>query len=246
MADNSSSYTFKEYKRNKKIFLIIKLIIGITYLWLMYLFLIMLQRTNYSLPGTIISSLIFFGALKSMQGMDKQNRQDIKHNYRTWGKGAGAELIEERLLESLPPEYKIIKDFNTGHGNIDFIVIGPTGIFAIEVKANKGIISVVNQQLFINEQLSEKDYLKQAFAEKAWLTDRLYSQFNERYEVVGILEFPNGKINTNTIHGKIDNIWIGGRGFHRYVMNKSPQTLTPEKVESIYSFIRSQEVKEGV
>lgn len=246
MADNSNSYTFKEYIRNKKIFWIIKLVISIIYLWLIYLFLIVLQRTNYSFLGTIISSLIFLVALKAIQGVDKQNRKDIKKNYRTWGKGAGAELVEERLLESLPPEYKIIKDFNTGRGNIDFVVIGPTGIFTIEVKANQGIISVVNQQLFINEQLFEKDYLKQAFAEKTWLSDRLHSHFNERYEVVGILEFPNGKINTSTIHGKIDNIWIGGRGFHRYVMNKSPQTLTPEKVESIYSFLSSQEVKENV
>lgn len=246
MADNSNSYTFKEYKRNKKIFRIIKLIIGITYLWLMYLFLVMLQRTFYSLLGTVISSLIFLVALKIMQGMDIQNRKDIKHNYRTWGKGAGAELVEERLLESLPPEYKIIKDFYTGHGNIDFIVIGPTGIFIIEVKAMKGIISVVNQQLFINEKLSYKDYLKQALAEKSWLSDRLYRQFDERYEVVGILEFPNGKIDTNSIHGEINSIWIGGKGFHRYVIKKSPQKLTSEKVETIHAFLASQIIKEGV
>lgn len=237
MADNSNSYTFREYKRNKKIFLIIQLIIGATYLWLLYLFLIMLQKTNYSLIGTAFSSIIFLIALKFVQKMDKQNRQDKRRNYNTWGKGAGAELLEEKMLDSLPQEYRLVKDFSTGHGNIDFIVIGPTGIFTIEVKSEKGLISIGNDQLLINGSTSMKNYLKQTFAEKSWLSNYLDGHFRKRYDVTGLLEFPNGKIDNQTIHGKINDIWIGGRGFHKYVISKSRQYLTSEEIESIYRLL---------
>ncbi len=234
MADNSNSYTFKKYKSNKKIFLIIQLIIGVAYIWLLYLFLIMWQKTNYSFIGTAFSSIIFLFALKFVQTIDKQNRQDKRHNYNTWGKGAGAELLEEKMLESLPQEYRLVKDFSTGHGNIDFIVIGPTGIFTIEVKSENGLVSIGNGQLLMNGSASIKNYLKQTYAEKSWLSNYLDRHFGKRYDVAALLEFPNGTIDTQTIHGKINDIWIGGRGFHKYVISKSRQHLTSEEIESIY------------
>lgn len=178
--------------------------------------------------------------------MNNQNRKDKRSNYNTWGKGAGAELLEEKMLESLPQGYRFIKDFNTGHGNIDFIVIGPSGIFTIEVKSEKGLVSISNDQLFINGVISTKNYLKQTFAEKSWLSDYLYGNLGKSYNVTGLLEFPNGKIDIQTIHGKINDIWIGGRGFHRYVISKSRQYLISEEIESIYralEFYKSSEPK---
>ncbi|NMC36279.1 NERD domain-containing protein [Candidatus Beckwithbacteria bacterium] len=246
MADNSNSYTFREYKRNKKIFWIIHLIIGITYLWLLYLFLVMLQKTNYSLIGLVISSVIFIFAIKFVQKMDRQNRQDVRRNYNTWGKGAGAELIEEKILELLPQEYLIVKDFNTGHGNIDFIVIGPNGIFAIEVKSENGLVSFVNEKLLVKNAIPVKNYLQQTFAEKMWLSDYVYKHLGKRYDVTGLLEFPNGKIDKQTIHGKINDIWIGGRGFHKYVINKSSIKLNSEEIEAIHKFLTTSKATESI
>ena len=148
-------------------------------------------------------------------------RSALKH-----GKGAGAEGVVGNQLSALGTEYKIISDFQTGRGNIDFIVVGPKGIFTIEVKADKGVISYQNETLLVNGKTTIKNYVRQTMAESLFLSDLLYKKFGRKYFVTGILEFPYGKIDTNSIHGKIDEIWIGGAYFHEYAINKSLNILS--------------------
>ena len=55
--------------------------------------------------------------------------------------GARGELRVARELAPLESEgYRVIHDLDTGHGNIDHVIVGPTGVFAIETKAWKGRI----------------------------------------------------------------------------------------------------------
>ena len=80
MGNNNETYTLKEYKKNKRIFLIIKFIVGVTYLWIIYLFLLMIKRTSFSIIGVFIASIICFVAFKIIQSQEKQNKKDIKKN----------------------------------------------------------------------------------------------------------------------------------------------------------------------
>ena len=139
------------------------------------------------------------------------------------------------------PEYKNVDHFNTGHGDIDNIVIGPKGIFIIEVKSSKGTVSYINKQLLINGKPPEKDYIRQTVAEKLKLIEILKLQFNKQYTVTGLLEFPFGKIDKNTIHGKLydHDIWIGQNTFYKYLIEKSNEYLSHQEIENIYSFLNS-------
>jgi len=238
MFDNRNGYTTKEYLRNKYIFKIIKVIIFASYFYF-FIFLIngLAENINNIFGIFFISGLIFL-ALKVVNYLDRQNVGDRKRNHSTWGKGAGAEGVVGNQLKQLGPEYKIIFDFQNGHGNIDFIVIGPKGIFTIEVKSQQGIIKCQNNWIYINNQKTKDNMLSQAWAEMNWLANYL-KNVGLNFPITGILEFPYGEVDTNYIHGKIDNIWVGGSRFHEYVISRSQNNLSIEQINLVEKTLKN-------
>ena len=70
-------------------------------------------------------------------------------------------------LEKLPEEYSIFRNIRfENRGDIDLVVSGPTGVFAIEVKSHKGNIffNFKDQQLERNHKTLEKNFIGQARA----------------------------------------------------------------------------------
>ena len=240
MDSMNDSYTKKEYKRNKGLFLIIKLIIVAGCLLLLTYLLYALVKIPLTPLVIVSTAVIFYIAFRFMYSFLKQNRSDVARNDKTWGKGLAAEDTVGKSLLALPPEYKIIEDFNTGRGNIDVIVIGPTGLFVIEVKAMKGVVSFRNGQLAIDGRVFETDYIVQTEAERYWLSNTLKQNLNIDYKITGLLLFPFGKIDKATINGPIkDSIWIGEGNFHTYLIDKSRNNLTTNEVEQIYTFLKN-------
>ena len=75
-----------------------------------------------------------------------------------------------KILKQLPQEYKVLHDFVDGkRGNIDYVVVGSTGIWTIEVKNYK-------EQNVDNQYLAQ--YLAQAYAEAKTLSDLLLLPVN--------------------------------------------------------------------
>jgi len=200
-------------------------------------------RTSFSLIGVLIASVIWFKTFKATESLEKQNKSDFRGNDNTWGKGLEAEETVGKSLKKLSQEFKVIDDFNTGHRNIDFIIVGPTGIFTIEVKATKGFIGYKNGRVLINNSTNDF-FLIQTEAERFWLTQRLKQHFNKDYLVIGLLEFPNSVVDKTTINGPVKaNIWIGERNFHKYLIENSRNYLTAEEITSIFSFLSSEKKK---
>ncbi len=240
MDNKKDSFTKREYKRNKGIFLIIKLIIIAGCLLLISYLLYALIKIPLTPLAIVTLAIMFFIAFKIMNSFLNQNKSDVARNDKTWGKGLEAEDMVGKSLLALLPEYKIIEDFNTGRGNIDVIVIGPTGLFVIEVKAMKGVVSYRNGQLAIDGRVFEKDYIVQTEAEKYWLSNTLKQYLNIDYKITGLLLFPFGKIDKSTISGPIKaDIWIGEGNFHRYLIDKSRNYLTTNEVERIYTLLKN-------
>lgn len=246
MTNNQDSYTIKNYKRNKKIFLIIKVILIFGYILIFSEYIYLLLRVSTLLRGLpllfglIISAIIGIICFRILYSEEAKYKRDVKWNDNTWGKGSRAETSVSDALTLLPPGYKTIPDFYTGKGDIDFIIIGPKGIFIIECKSEKGEIELLNEQIYCNGKVTFKNYINQTLAEKLWLTEKLSKHFNHNYIVTGILEFPEGKINTETIHSEIQGIWIGGYRFHEYLIKKSTYLLSEAEIEKIYMFLTSE------
>jgi hypothetical protein len=78
-----------------------------------------------------------------------------------WGRGAAGEEHVGRLLAELEADgYLTIHDVATGRGNIDTVLIGPAGLFTIEVKSHGGRI---------RSEGIDPAWLRQAYAQGKWL-----------------------------------------------------------------------------
>lgn len=66
----------------------------------------------------------------------------------------GEEAVAEALAV-LPSSYWVLHGVSTGHGDVDHVVIGPTGVFALETKAWQGSFHRRRGQLYWNGKPAE-------------------------------------------------------------------------------------------
>ena len=78
-----------------------------------------------------------------------------------WGRGAAGEEHVGQLLAELEDDgHLAIHDVGTGRGNIDAVLVGPAGLFTIEVKSHGGTI---------RSDGIDPAWLRQAYAQRMWL-----------------------------------------------------------------------------
>lgn len=76
-------------------------------------------------------------------------------------KGADGEDRVGKALSLLPEEYNVINDLQTDSGNIDHVIIGPTGVYVLDTKNWRGIISAdVNGELLVNGKPTDRPVVK--------------------------------------------------------------------------------------
>lgn len=113
----------------------------------------------------------------------------------SWAKGARGEVHVGRLLEELAPEYGVWHDltFPESAANLDHLVIGPNGVFAVNTKNHSGgRVTVYPNAVWVNGR--EHDYgravrreaatTKQVLGSDAWVTPMLVV-LADRFEVKG-------------------------------------------------------------
>jgi len=88
----------------------------------------------------------------------------------------GAESEEEisEILQKLPKSYAVFSDLTCPMGNIDHVVVGPTGIFIIETKSHRGQVNASGAGELLRGMGSfEKDFIKQVLSQCFWLKKQL-------------------------------------------------------------------------
>ena len=130
-------------------------------------------------------------------------------------------------LAGLPSSYWVLHGVPTGHGDVDHVVIGPTGVFALETKAWEGTFYRRRGQLYSNGKPAEH-VLRQARGAAAQVRRLLLEAgIDEWVEAVVVasranvsrspLRFPNAYV--ISINGVVD--FITGR--RRWL--RSPEVL---------------------
>jgi hypothetical protein len=104
--------------------------------------------------------------------------------------GAKGDDVVGRLLAELPDDYHVFHDLSRLCGDIDHIVIGPTGLFIIETKAHGGKVSVEGDMLLVNGHPPvEKDLLAQSWRNAYWVHDLLQNTLAVEIFPVPLLVF---------------------------------------------------------
>ena len=82
-------------------------------------------------------------------------------------KGARGEEKVSGMLEALPSTYHVFNDFVAGRAHVDHVVVGPSGVFAIETKCWSGRVTIEDGCVLLDGQLPDRKPLVQALHEAA-------------------------------------------------------------------------------
>jgi hypothetical protein len=142
----------------------------------------MLPAVHLSLWWTLGCSLLILLIFKII----------LKHSNNFVSGLVGENDIEDELKSIGPGFFIFNKGLDTGRGNIDKIVIGPTGVWTLEVKShNANVTFDGNVLLNWGKPFIEGDFLKQAYGEAKTLQDLIKSKLNIDIKVQSALIFSN-------------------------------------------------------
>lgn len=144
-------------------------------------------------------------------------------------------------LKKLGNDFVIINDLETGRGNIDKIVLGPTGVWTLEVKSHKGNVTFANENLLINNSTPEKDFLKQAYAEAKYLEDLIKSKLNMEIKVQPVLVFSNTYAIVMLGMKPYKGVYVVGKNWLNKLLTETTfQNTGPETVSKIKNILSSE------
>lgn len=193
---------------------------------------IALSKTNAYI--TIIVIVLSFSVFKKFYSLAFKNQKialKISNNFRKGWKG------EDKVfdtLKTLSDDYIIFRDVNLyDKGNIDFIILGPCGLLAIEAKSHRGIISYNNNELLCNGYKLEKDFIYQAKLEALDLNKYLLEKINKNIFVNPVLVFSSKYAKMRFGFNKINNCFIIQKGFLLELIQSLPKNLSKEDADLI-------------
>lgn len=184
-------------------------------------------------PVGLFVILIVFGPLLVFS-----YRQYKKHDYGSTsflkglrGEGSVSSLLKDALNDNYSVYCDVVID--PKFGNIDYAVIGPTGLFTIEVKSHRGEIGFNGKQITKNGQLFEKDILGQSMGQAISLHDFLLEKLKVDIFVKPVIVF-SGYARMHFGFNSVRNV----RVIQKHWLTK---LLTEEK---LYSFPTERQVIE--
>jgi hypothetical protein len=158
---------------------------------------------------------------------------------RRFNRGERGERHVADVLEELRSDgYKPIHDIVGDGFNVDHVIVGPGGVFAIETKyrSGQGEITFRNGEgVFVGDRLEEKDCLKQARGSAKTVSQLIAENCGRREWVTPIVVFVGD--------WKIRNEWrdtdtrvFTPDGLLRYIRNQQPQ-FTRNEIQLIASHL---------
>ncbi len=116
----------------------------------------------------------------------------------SWRKGAVGEALVAATLTELPGNFVVVNDVSNRFGNIDHVVIGPTGVYMIDAKNWTGSVKADAQgELMLNEKPLPKPPIKSLLGSVMDFQSKLKALTDADYFVRGLMVFPNAYVEAN-------------------------------------------------
>jgi len=152
----------------------------------------------------------------------------IKRRVNSFLLGQEGENDIDKELSNLRSDYIcILNGLDTDKGNIDKIVIGPTGVWSLEVKSHKGHITFDGQSLVINNQPLEKNFLSQAYAEAMTLHELIKLKLNIDISIQPVVVFSSKYAKVRLGLNKYKGVYVIQKAWLNKLITETPvQNLT--------------------
>jgi len=110
-------------------------------------------------------------------------------------RGEDSEYLVRRILATLPTGYLCRYDLEDSKiGNIDNVVVGPNGIFVVEVKSERGTIDFKNGKLIRVEYPLHSDFIFQVKNQVKWLQSELNAKIGKTIPIQPIIVFTHARM----------------------------------------------------
>ncbi len=157
----------------------------------------------------------------------------------------GESDVGDVLLNDLPKSYINLPDINLERkGNIDYVLVGPTGIWIIEVKSHVGNMTFDGTALRRGGKLLEKDFLKQSWAEAYSVKNLLKQKIGRDFFVQPVIVFSNSRAKMKFGFNKVRGVYIINLNWLSKLVLRGEYALKTEDVEAITDIIEQSNIKD--
>lgn len=228
-----------------KIFTYLAFFLGFVLLTLTDYYLFIVKRNWMFWSYIFLTAFFTFASIISIRALNKfikklRNARDLAIREREAEK-----KVQKFLEDDLTEGYYLFKNIYTGYGDIDAIVVGPTGIFLIEVKSNEGLVAKNEKGYLsvIDGDSPHKNYRDQIIKETLQVKKYIDNNVPEfRSWVNPVLAFAFGSpIKDLILDSKNDNFKIpvlNERDLLKYIYSNVQNSLTKDQVEKIATALR--------
>ncbi|TAK96499.1 MAG: NERD domain-containing protein [Verrucomicrobia bacterium] len=150
-------------------------------------------------------------------------------------RGAAGETLVGSKLANFLDEFCVINDLTTPFGNLDHVVVGPTGVFVLDSKNWRGVVSADgNGELLLNGQPTDKPLVRLFIVRVMNIRDKVRTLATGLYPFYqSVFVFTAARVEakwgtTGKVHCITDD------QLHDYIVEKDfGQRLKPEEVQLI-------------
>lgn len=154
--------------------------------------------------------------------------------------GASGELGVKMTLRGLDERFRVLGSVVIGNkGDMDFIVVGPTGVWVIEVKSHKGRIRIENNRLFRDNKPFDKDFIRQVWGATYALKDEMKKRVAMNLHIQPVVVFSSPYAKLGVEWNRADDAYvIGIDQLVRLVERQEAQRLNAGEIQRITDAIR--------
>lgn len=149
-------------------------------------------------------------------------------------RGATGELQVGNILKNLPDDFCVVNDLSTSFGNLDHVVVGPTGVFVLDAKNWRGVVSADgNGELLLNGRATEKSVIRQLVGRMMGIREKVRALApgpDPYYEA--LMVFTSARVEAKWgATGK--TTCVRDDQVHDYIVQKTGHRLTQSEVNQI-------------
>jgi hypothetical protein len=165
----------------------------------------------------------------------------------------GERIVAEHLNQLIAEGYTVFHDVPCGFKkgkkmlfNIDHLLVGKKGIFAVETKTMRKVKGKKDELVFDGQQLLrfgkplKHDPIAQAMRQAKWLHDELFEATDKRIDVTPVVTFPGWYIVRKTPPKQILVLSTPTADVFRSILAKREEKLTDEEVALVKHRIKMQ------
>jgi hypothetical protein len=150
-------------------------------------------------------------------------------------RGAAGEIQVSSTLANFPDEFCVINGLTTPFGDLDHVVVGPTGVFVLDTKNWRGVVSADGKgELLLNGQPTDKPFIRQFVGRMLGIRDRvrvLAPGLEPFYQAVFVFTAARVEAKWGTT-GNVN--CIRDDQLHSYIVEKDfGKKLKPDEVQTI-------------